>query len=570
RAVAVVAVAVPVSLLIAGAMLYLGGYTLNLVTLLGLAVGIGMLVDNSVVVFEAVQRFLERGLSAEAAAIAGVRRTVRAIVAASATNAVVFLPAVFLVEDSFIRGALELVAAALLLPLFASLVVAVGLVPLLAERLAAPAAFGRLGRRAEWRRAHGGAAPQQWARALLSALLKSALRRPTPWLVAVTVSIVLTIAIALPWVLVGTLAQQAEQAAEVRFEIELPGGRSLDAAGNAFARIEQAVLGLDGIELVESSFQEVGGTLTVHLDRGARDARRISAGRVREEVRRAVDGLADVEVRTMSADPGAGGGGSGGEPGGGSGGLLGASASEFRVSGPDMLQINLIAREIQSRLESIPEVEEAWISGGVGQDELRIEPLPAALAAYRLNPEEVLNALNVLRREGVQLQVGFTLADGRELPLTVRRPEAAAVDGLAAIEGLRLATDDGALPLGAVTTGSRAAAPPAISHRNGRRELSVGYTLGSAAPASGPERVRLESGIQDAVRTVYRPAGYTVESVADESTNWFEVILVPVLLLLFAVLAITFESFTLPILVLAAVPLTVLGAVWSLVLAGVG
>ena len=110
RAVSVVAIAVPVSLLVAGAFLFLGGYTLNLITMLGLVVGIGMLVDNSIVVFEAVQRGLERGLSADVAAIAGIRRTVRAIVAASATNAVVFLPPMFLVEDSLVRGSLELIA----------------------------------------------------------------------------------------------------------------------------------------------------------------------------------------------------------------------------------------------------------------------------------------------------------------------------------------------------------------------------------------------------------------------------------------------------------------------------
>jgi HAE1 family hydrophobic/amphiphilic exporter-1 len=188
RAVAVVAVAVPVSLLIAGAMLYLGGYTLNLITLLGLVVGIGMLVDNSVVVFEAVQRCLERGLKADAAAVMGIQRTVRAIITASATNAVVFLPAIFLVESSFVRGSLELIAVAILLPLFASLVVAIGLVPLLAERLAAPAAMARLERRALTRREHAGAVPPQRARALLSAFLKSALRRPTSWRVGVTVA----------------------------------------------------------------------------------------------------------------------------------------------------------------------------------------------------------------------------------------------------------------------------------------------------------------------------------------------------------------------------------------------
>lgn len=567
RAVAVVAVAVPMSLLVAGAMLYLGGYTLNLITLLGLAVGIGMLVDNSIVVFEAVQRFLERGLAAESAAIAGIKRTVRAMLAASATNAVVFLPAVFLVDDGFIRGALELVAVAILLPLFASLVVAVGLVPLLAAKLAAPAAAARLARRAEWRREHGGKVPPQRARALLSALLMSALRRPAPWLVGVTVSIVLTIVIALPWVLVGSLAQQAEQADQVSLEIELAGSRSLDAAASVFARMEQAVLALDGIELVESSFREVGGTLTVHLDPDARGAGGATAGRVREEVRKAAEGLDGVEVRAVSLGDG---GGSGGGRNGGSGGALGAAASEVRVSGPDMVQINLIAREIEARLESIPDVEEAWISGGTGQDELRVEPLRTALAAYRLNPEDVLNALNVFRREGVELSVGFTLADGRELPLTVRRPEIVAYDAIASIEALRLATDEGALPLGMVTTASRVPAPPAIAHHNGRRELAVSYSLASSAPSQGPERLRLEAAIEDAVRTVYRPSGYTVESVADEGTDWFRLIFVPVLLLLYAVLAITFESFTLPILVLVSVPLTVLGATWSLVLAGVG
>ena len=146
----------------------------------------------------------------------------RAIVTASATNAVVFLPAVFLVEDSFIRGALELVAVAILLPLFASLVVAVGLVPLLAEKFAAPAAVARLERRAEWRREHGGATPTQRSRALLSAFLKSALRRPTPWLVAITVSIVLTIVIALPWVLVGSLARQPRAAGRAGAAGECP------------------------------------------------------------------------------------------------------------------------------------------------------------------------------------------------------------------------------------------------------------------------------------------------------------------------------------------------------------
>ncbi|MCP3914613.1 MAG: efflux RND transporter permease subunit, partial [bacterium] len=76
RAVSVVAVAVPASLLSALALLYLAGQSINVITLFGLAIGIGMLVDNSIVVYEAVQRQLERGVDPDTAAEFGVRRTV--------------------------------------------------------------------------------------------------------------------------------------------------------------------------------------------------------------------------------------------------------------------------------------------------------------------------------------------------------------------------------------------------------------------------------------------------------------------------------------------------------------
>ena len=161
--------------------------------------------------------------------------------------------------------------------------------------------MARLARRAQWREEHGGAPPPQRARALLSAFLKSALRRPTPWIVGITVSIVLTILIALPWVLVGSFAQQAAQAEQVVLEVELEGSPSLEAAEEVFARIEQAVLDLDGIELVESSFEDIGGSLTVHFDTDSRDAGAATPTRVREEVRRAIVGFDRVEVRSESA-----------------------------------------------------------------------------------------------------------------------------------------------------------------------------------------------------------------------------------------------------------------------------
>jgi multidrug efflux pump subunit AcrB/ABC-type multidrug transport system ATPase subunit len=556
RAVAVVAVAGPTSLLIAGAMLYLGGYTLNLVTMLGLVVGMAMLIDNSIVVFEAIQRGLERGLAADTAAIGGIRRTVRAIVTASMANVSVFLPATFLVEDSFTRGALELIAVGILLPLFASLIVAVGLVPLLAGKFAAPAVIARIEQSARDER--GGTAPPQRVRALFSALLKSALRRPTVWLVSVAVAIVLTLAIALPWVIVDSQVREAKQADQVAMQIDLEGGMSLAAATAVFERGEQAVLALQGIEFVETTVQESGGSLTVHLDPHALPGRRATAAQVRNQVRKAVAGLDRVKIRTISN---ANGGSAGQE-----------DDAKVLISGPDMAQLERLAREIQSRLKSTPDVGQAWVSSRLGREELLVEPSPPALASHRLYPQDVLNILFLSRREGVQLPVGLTLADGRELPLVVRRRAVEEDSGaLRAVEKLRFATDEGSLPLGDVAVVRRV--PPAIpiSHHNGRRELAIGYTLSAAAPATGPARLALEKAIQDGVRNAYLPPGYTVDAVSAERNNeWFKAVLVPILLLLFAVLAIAFESLTMPILVLVAVPLTALGATWALVLAGVG
>jgi multidrug efflux pump subunit AcrB/ABC-type multidrug transport system ATPase subunit len=570
RAVAVVAIAVPVSLLAAGAMLYLGGWTLNLITLSGLAIGVGMLVDNSIVVYEAVQRRLERGLSPATAAIEGINKTIRAILAGSATTAIVYLPVSALVEDVTIRAVVLLVAAAILLPLLASLLVAAGLVPLLAQKISSGATIARMARAREFNEGTG--KPKQTARVLFSGLLKSALRRPTPWIATVSVAIVLTIIIALPWVLVSTAGQQAEAADEVRLEANMEGNNSLDAASVMFARLEQAALDIPGVEKVSANFQEESGSITITLVPEAERPAATTAGYVRRTMLDIAAKSEGVELSTVAtAGVGGGGGGEGGQGGDGTGGLFGDTPSKIILSGPDMNQLNLIATEIQENLLNIGNVETATISGRQGREELRIRPNFSALNSYKLFPEAVLQSLDVLRREGTQMQVGFVLADGRELPMTVRQPEVATSNANELIQNLMIAFQQTSLPVGQVTNITNELPPPNISHHNGRRELSVNYQLSDNAPRSGPNRQALDSQIEQAVASVFRPDGYTIETATQSDTSSLvNTLALPILFLLYATLAITFESLTLPLLILLSVPLTILGATWALVLAGMG
>ena len=561
-AVAVVALAVPVSLLAAGAMLYLGGWTLNVITLSGLAVGVGMLIDNSIVVYEAVQRCLERGLSPESAAIQGIARTVRAILTACATTAVVFLPATFLVDNAIARSLLTLVSVAILLPLGASLLVAAFLVPLLAQRLAAPAALARRRRRGV---AEGEAGLQHHpAQLLISGLLKSALRRPAPWVTGTTVAVLLTLVVALPWVLVRSAGQTPGDSDEIRLSVEMEGSSSLDAASLTFARLEEAARTIEGVETINSNFQEDSGTLTVFLLPEDERPQSTNAARVRRVVYEAAEGLSGVSVDPVSAA------GDGGGDGGG-GGPFGGGDPEILLSGPDMGLLQQLAADIRERLEAVPGVDSTSLSGRRGQEELRVIPRPAALDSYRLLPENVLGALRTLRREGTPLQVGFTLPDGREIPLSLRQRDSESARAVPRIEDLPIASGAGALPLGELAEVRREPPAPTIVHRDGRRALTLSYRLDEDAPESGPARLRLDAQVRDAVRAGFLPEGYSVETPdADDSGSLIGTLFLPMLLLLYAVLAIAFESLTLPLLILLAVPLTILGATWALVLAGLG
>jgi multidrug efflux pump subunit AcrB/ABC-type multidrug transport system ATPase subunit len=562
RAVAVVAVAVPVSLLAAVALLHMAGLTLNLITLFGLAVGIGMLVDNSIVVFESIERLMGRGVPPMEAAAAGVGRTVRAILAASVTNAVVFLPIAFSTDDALLRGTLIVLAAALLLPLAASVVVALGLVPLLARWLAAPAARRRLEALRRRRERWMGLIRPDRGRELFSGVLMVGLRHPASWLSSVAAAVLLTVVIAVPWVAVSTASQAAREADEVRISLEVSRAGSLEGAGDLFSRVEGAVMDLPGIERVESVYQEEGGTLTVHLVDADERPPDISVARVRSAVDRAVQGLDGIQVQRLSSS-------GGGTDGGGMAALFGGGSEEVVISGPDARVLQDLAGSLEQRLEAVPEVQEAGTTARAALNELRVTPEARILDGLGLTADQVLPSLSVVRREGVQLQVGFVLADGRELPLVVRSVEPESEDAIDEIRDLRLATSVGELPLDAVASIRVMPAQPTIQHHDGRRESRVTYSLRDDAPTTGPARNALDERIREAVREVHRPSGTTVETEAEErALSWFRRVLVPVLLLLFATLAITFESLTLPILVLVAVPLTLLGATWALVFTG--
>ena len=581
RAVAVVAIAVPVSLAAALGFLYLAGQSLNLISLFGLAVGVGLLVDNSVVVYESVQRRLERGHDADDAAAGGVRRTGRAIIAASATTAAVFLPPMIIdLGSAQVRNLIAIAAYAILLPLLGSLLVAIGLVPLLARWLAAPAALRRLAILRERRERFAGEPPPEPARVLFGGWLAASLRRPATLVTLVVLGIVLTAVFALPFVAAGGVPP-ARIADQVQLSVRLAQGRSsLDGALQVFERLEASVQNVDGIDRVESIVREEGGSLTVHLVPEEERPDGLDANRVRRLVREAARRL-PIRIGRPGEDGGQGRGGGGGS---GAEELLGSGPRRIVISGADNEQLTDLASEIADRLRNVEGIAYASPSVLPGPEEIHVGPNRRAFEAFGVLLDDVLPMLNLAGREGSRINSGYPLPSGRELPIVVQRLEGGlddrdVLDGtgisrdvsLAGLSRLQISTRAGVLPVAALAEVRQAPPAAVITHHNGRRERVVTFGLTGDVPGSGAARRAFDRNLEDAIAAVYRPAGTTVQlDRSHEGTDWFRKVLLPVVALLFLVLAIAFESMTLPVLVLLALPLTLLGSLWALFFSGMG
>jgi len=123
----VVAVSIPLSVVFALVLMYFSGVTLNVISLAGLALGVGMLVDNSIVVIENIYRMRAEGLPAKEAAIEGARQVSGAIIASTLTTVCVFLPIVFVQGIS--RDLFTDMGLTIAYSLLASLIIALSLVP---------------------------------------------------------------------------------------------------------------------------------------------------------------------------------------------------------------------------------------------------------------------------------------------------------------------------------------------------------------------------------------------------------------------------------------------------------
>lgn len=284
----VISTAIPLSIIATFVLLYFNGFTLNIMTLGGLALGVGMMVDNAIVVLENITRFREeKGLPGIQAAVEGTEEVTAAVIAGTLTTVVVFLPMIFI--RGMVGVMFKQLAYVVTFSLFCSLFVALTLVPMLSAHLHKPPSLEngdkkhRLYRLSE----HLLLSLEAGYAGVLDVVLNHRLLTVTLALVLVGGSILL-----IPFV--GFELMPAADEGEVRVTVQAEAGTRLDVFDELMKPIEARILNV--VPETEKSLVSIGGSW------GGRSAQRRSAVNAETRERANSDERRDYQCAAPDVD----------------------------------------------------------------------------------------------------------------------------------------------------------------------------------------------------------------------------------------------------------------------------
>jgi HAE1 family hydrophobic/amphiphilic exporter-1 len=545
----IVALAIPISITTTFGLLFFTGLTLNQMTFGGLALGIGLLVDNAIVVLENIVRQRENGRALSEAASVGTREVSGAVIASTLTTCVIFLPVVFMRTTS---GQLfQTLALVVVFALSCSLFVALTLVPVLSsrfltvkpERRSSPVA-GFLERLDGWYVHH-----LEWALAHRGRLF------------AGTLALVIAAMVAFPFIPVELAPEMDTD--EIDVEIEMARGTSIAVAKTYLEQLEAIVRPLLPEDEVASVAAEVRGDGDAEVEIRLVEAGRRSidpsalADRLREATAGRIPG-AEIRVdagsglwvlrRLFSAEGG-------------------DESVEVQLRGHDLDRAQAVANEIRKRMERADGVVEVNVTQREGRPEENLRFDRDRIYAMGLSVEQVARA--------VQTSVGGTRAGyfregGEQFPIVVRlRPE----DRLTAqdLDGIAVKTpgpDGQMIRVSALVRREEGRGPTEVNHIDGQRVIYVTANLESGvALGTAVDRIHAELGdlqLPPAFSIVFGGA-YREQQ---EARRDFIIAVIMALALVYMVMAGQFERFLDPLVVMFSVPVALVGVVPALLLTG--
>lgn len=558
RTTLIIGVSIPISLIASFILLFFNGITINMMTLGGLALAVGMLVDNAIVVLENIYRFRKEGFSKKEAAIKGAAEVAMAVTASTLTTIAVFLPIVFI--EGMVGSLFKDFALTVTLSLVASLLVSLTLIPMLASKILTvesdEEAAGKKKRLDFFYKAFDKLYEglENLYRRVLTASLH---RRKTTITVAVVVFFV-SIASML-WV--GMEYFPAMDEGRVDIEVKLPLGTGIEQVDLELQNIERIIADIPEVEgiftstsggggrMIELNAQGSRGTISVVLA-GLRDRDRSSA-EVAEEIRGLVRDLPGVDISVSVSSMT---------------GMMGSSSTPISISikGDELPVLEKISNDIKRIVESVEGTRETKTSLSEAVPEVEVLVKKENAALYGLTAAQVASAV---RGETTGITATRYRYQGDELDVVIKA-QGPVTESLANLEQLNIVTPTGAvIPLSQVAEISIVRGPVQINRDAQERVVTV------TSQILGRDVRSITLDVTEKLKDYEMPEGYhyQVGGENEELNKAFGQLLTAMILailLIYMVMAAQFESLINPFIIMFTIPLAVSGGALALLITG--
>ena len=562
RIVSFIALAIPISIFTSFNLFYAFDITLNSLTLVGMALAIGMLLDNSVVVLENIYRLAGKGFAPMQAVVQGTTEVWRSILASTLTTITVFLPFVF--SKNFMVVMLGYnVGIAIISTLVVSLAVALLLVPM--------ASYVLLKRQVARNIFYEKVTTNMRMVQVYLVFLKSCMRNPAATIIGGIIIFFLAIFISLA-VSVSSLQEVANK--EIRLYVTMPSGSSLETTDRTVQEIEKKLDDLAEKQDVVSKIEEEQATVTIKLKDKFEDIADRTFAQVKTDIN---DRTRDIKASSISFTQTQ----STRSFQGGSRNMMGSfqkmmgigsNEEKIVLKGQDFKKLQAVGEDLKYFIDQLESVQTVNLNISDNRPEVHLYFNPLLMTEYNISLNNVLSELNSFSKEiatGIQYKQGI---DEYEIIITQKEP----------IEGEKQKTDRNMEELKMVQVSDAsggihdlqdftnivyASGLSGINRVNQEKQIEVNYSFVSEASSSKDLLAAYRYEIDELVANYNLPSGVAAEVVHEETDlSEFYFLIGAAIILIFMIMASVFESLATPFVLLFSIPLAAIGSLIALII----
>lgn len=547
----IIAVSIPTSIMATFAMMYVTGINMNMISMGGVAIGIGMLVDNSVVVLDSIYQYYERGYSAVEAAEIGSKEVSMAITASTLTTVAVFVP---LALTGGTTGAMmQNLSFTIVYALVASVIVALTFVPMACGLL-----LKKETKSINWKNTRFLKFLDHWDAAIdtlgrrYEKILKWALRHRKKTVITVIAVFILSL-FTVPIAGMDFMASMDQGTANIT--VELPNGTDLDTTEETTLEVLYRLQDIPERELVYASVGSgmmSSGTnsssIVINLvDKKDRDR---STDEVCEEIKGLLADIPGAKITVASSNSAMG--------------SLASADVTMNVYGYDSPTLVEVEKELVAMLSEVPGLSEVEGSTGDTVPEAKVTIDRGKASQYGITTASVAGALNTAISGSTATQYKV---DGTEIDVVIRY-DTEEVNYLTDLKNLTVTSAYGTqVPLSDIATVTMDESATTIMRENQKNYITINA---NAEGMSGSEAQKL---VEEAMANFELPDGCYYEfggmmEMMNESFSSLTTAMIVAVLLVYMIMASQFESLRYPFIVMFSMPLAITGAILGLLLTG--